>query len=85
MEKIDYEKIVKLSATELRSLCIQERYYTSGCCADYEHMFELAVKENISDHDIQLIAEDIKRHSKTDDSVAVIMTRILNVCYFYYM
>ncbi|MDD2957991.1 MAG: hypothetical protein PHR92_05615 [Lachnospiraceae bacterium] len=85
MEKIDYKKIVKLPTTELMSLCIQGRYCTGCCCADYEHMFELAVKENISDHDIQLIAEDIKRHSETDDSVPVIMTKILNVCYFYYM
>ncbi|MDD2957990.1 MAG: hypothetical protein PHR92_05610 [Lachnospiraceae bacterium] len=85
MEKIDYKKIVKLSETELRRLCIQGRYYNAGCCADYEDMFKLSDKENISDHDIQLIAEYIKKYSETDDSVPMIMTKILNVCYSYYM
>ncbi|MDD2958528.1 MAG: hypothetical protein PHR92_08365 [Lachnospiraceae bacterium] len=84
MEKIDYKKMVKLSETELRHLCIQGRYFNIGCCADYECMFE-QFQEYISDHDIQLIAEYIKKYSETDESVPMIMTKILNACLSYYM
>ena len=64
-----YKEIRRISADNLRNLCIQMRWYTRGNCAEYDHLLiDLAEnKENLSTEDIIEIAEDIAAHSNLDD------------------
>ena len=58
----------KISALDLRKLCIERNWYTRGDCEEYENLlFNLAdSKENITTEDIVAIAEDIMEHSDID-------------------
>lgn len=64
-----YKEIRRLSASNLRSLCIQMDWYTRGDNEEYEHLLlDLAEhKENLTTADIIEIAEDIAAHSDLDD------------------
>ena len=81
-----YKEIRKISASNLRALCIRQNWYTAGDNDEYSHLLlDLAqYKENLSTVDIMEIAADIMEHSELDDdctieSVAFEVARIANV------
>lgn len=61
-----------ISPMELRSLCIQQGWYTRGTTLEYEAMLQNLVDENhmtrddITDQDIINLAEDIADHSNLE-------------------
>lgn len=60
-----YKEIRRISADNLRRLCIAQEWYTRGTNQDYDHLLiDLAEnKENLTTADIIEIAEDIAAHS----------------------
>lgn len=64
-----YEEIRRISASNLRALCINMNWYTRGDNEEYGHLLiDLAErKENLTTCDIIEIAEDIAAHSDLDD------------------
>ena len=69
-----------LDREDVRQMCIAHQYYTRGDCRAYENMLGLLdlprskyTGSNISAVKLEEIAEDIKDHSNTEDSVLDIM------------
>ena len=54
-----------LSATKVRSLCVNRGFYTAGDNEDYSTMLDAARQAN-TDEAVIKIAEDIIQHSKSD-------------------
>ena len=80
-----YRETRKLSAHELRALCIRKNWYTKGDNDEYQHLLlDLAEnKENLETADIIAIAEDIVNHSELEpgydlESVAFEVVRQAN-------
>lgn len=79
----DYKLCKTLSKESVRQMCIEHNYYTCGDNEQYGHMFSLldhqskVTGSNISVYRLEEIAEDIKLHSKTEDTVEDIM---FNLC-----
>lgn len=71
-----------LSPESVRQVCISHNYYTRGTCKDYEEMFSILDYKtklsgsNISSLRLEEIAEDIKIHSNTEDTVEDIMSNL---------
>lgn len=69
-----------LSPEDVRQVCINNRYYTRGDSRAYENMFSMLENRtkhsgsNITAYKLQEIAEDIKDHSDTEDTVEDIMS-----------
>ena len=64
-----YRETRRISADNLRSLCIRMDWYTRGTCQEYDHLLiDLAErKENLATADIIEIAEDIAAHSDLEE------------------
>lgn len=78
-----YKEIRRISASNLRALCVRQDWYTAGDNDEYGHLlYDLAQnKENLSTADVMEIAADIMDHSELDDdrtieSVAFEVARI---------
>lgn len=69
----------RLYKEDVRDVCIKHNYYTAGDCEEYEQMFKMLdwesplSKSNISTFRLEMIANDIKEHSITDDTLDDIM------------
>ena len=75
-----------LDREDVRQMCIAHQYYTRGDCRAYENMLGLLdlprskyTGSNISADKLEEIAEDIKDHSDTEDTVREIMENLC--CY----
>ena len=80
----NYKETRRLSASALRSLCIERRYYTLGCNEEYDHLL-LDLAGNVPHLDtagIIAIAEDIAAHSKLEDGedVPAIAFEVARAC-----
>lgn len=53
----------KIQIDRVRSMCINNDYYTHGTCEDYAEMFEMCKVENPTTEDFAEIATDILYHS----------------------
>lgn len=68
-----------LRPEDVRLVCIDHNYYTCGDNEEYDNMFSMLKGEtqvthsNITGHRLQKIAEDIKDHSDTEETVEDIM------------
>ena len=82
MKKYRIAKI--LSPESVRQVCISHNYYTRGTCRDYDKMFSIlnyktkVSGSNISPLRLEEIAEDIKIHSNTEDTVEDIMSNLVD-------
>ena len=72
-----------LDREDVRKMCIAHQYYTIGDCRAYENMLGLLdlprskhTGSNISAVKLKEIAEDIKDHSNTEDTVRDIMENL---------
>lgn len=85
MNKYGYTEIRKISAGNLRGLCIENNWYTNGENEEYGHLLiDLAdSKDNITTDDIVEIAQDIKDHSDTDYDVESIIYAVLQIAHTY--
>ena len=63
--KYGYKEIRTLSACDLRSLCINENWYTGGTNEEYENLLNMTKKDNITTDDIVEMATDIIEHSES--------------------
>lgn len=74
---VKFKETRRISASNLRALCVQQDWYTGGTVEEYEHLLlDLADnKENITTADIVEIAYDIINHSNniTEDEVTSVM------------
>lgn len=63
--KYGYKEVRRITAGRLRTLCVEQDWYTGGDNDEYGHLlFDLAgYKENITTDDIVAIASDIIEHS----------------------
>ena len=52
-----------ISTTDLRSLCIEQDYYTRGDVKAYNELFEYVKDKDINGDDVIAIATDIYEHS----------------------
>jgi hypothetical protein len=71
-----------ISANSLRSLCIENDWYTGGDCEEYENLlYNLAEnKGNLTTDDVIAIASDILEHSETEMDLSVICYNVANAC-----
>lgn len=67
MNNTRYKEIRTLSWSDLRTLCINHNWYTSGTTAEYENLLSLTEKKNITTEDIVIMATDIMNHSVDKD------------------
>lgn len=67
----NYNFVQVLTVEDVREVCIRHRYYTRGDCWAYQNMFDHC--GYVSADTLEVIAKDIKDHSKTEDSVLDIM------------
>ena len=63
--KYGYKEVRTLHHSDLRALCIKENWYTGGTNEEYDNLFKMTEKENITTDDIVEIATDIVEHSET--------------------
>lgn len=75
------------STEGIRTMCMENGFYTKGSCEEYEAMFDMVRKLKPSTQNICAVALDIAKHSKLDadytfnENVAHIMYCIKNdVC-----
>lgn len=60
------ETIRKWSASDIRTLCIRNDYYTYGTNEDYESLFDFIRNNEPSLENVYHVAMDIVRHSNLD-------------------
>lgn len=70
-----------LSADDVREVCVSHHYYTCGTNREYDEMLSmvnhiLKSGSNITAERLNMMAEDIKDHSRTEDSVEDIMNAL---------
>lgn len=74
---VKFKENRRIHASDLRNLCIEQEWYTSGTVKEYDHLlFDLASqKDNITTADIVEIAYDIINHSSniTEDEITSVM------------
>lgn len=66
---------------EVRQVCIECDYYTGGTCKEYYAMLsryadEVIVSSTDLEKALEFLAEDIKTHSHTEDSVVEIARKL---------
>ena len=73
----------RLEREDVRQVCIRHNYYTAGTCEEYEEMFSMldkvspVSKSNITTSKLEMIANDIKEHSVTSDTLEEIMETLV--------
>ena len=71
-----------VEASKLRRMCIEHNYYSLGCNEDYGLMLLKYEGQPVTEAEIEWLAEDIKSHSDTEDTVVSIAYNILTeACY----
>lgn len=89
-----YKEICKLYWPEIQSECIKHDWYTRGTNAEFYKLQDY-VWDNAGDRNnltpvkyaevLQHIAEDILAHSRTEYSLADIMTVLAEKCFRYFV
>ena len=70
----------RLRADKVRQMCINYDYYTCGDCRAYENMFNMFMNEkDVTPELLMKVAEDIKLHSDTYDSVQEIFIALFRL------
>ena len=70
-----------LYASDLRELCIKNRWYTRGTNEDYNNLFDSIRKKEITSDMIADIAFDIFQHSNLqEESFSFVMFEIGRIC-----
>ena len=88
--KPNIKEVRRLSASAVRQLCINHRWYTCGTTDEYAAMFDKLYDESGFEVDITAeklfdIATDIYKHSKIEDyTVDAIMNVLAKACCYYY-
>lgn len=75
-----YTESRQLFPEDLRRLCIQNNWYTNGTQEEYGMLLYSLTVGDMTTARIGIIAEDIKKHSNTDEEVTSIMFEIARVC-----
>lgn len=77
-----------IDTVKVRSLCIDNNYYTCGDCTAYNNMFTMC-ENATTPEDIKGIAKDIADHSNVEDDkqefIDNIVFLILNKCCIYFL
>ena len=79
------------SASDVRAMCIRYGRYTNGTCGEYDKMLDFVANNEPTITNIEIVAEDIVRHSEMDkygildfdELVDVVMFDIANDCITY--
>lgn len=85
------KEVRKIQKAKVRTMCIENEYYTRGTCEEYESMFEMCEAENASTDIIENVACDIVAHSDihelkkrfgclTCELVSNVMFELINDC-----
>ena len=75
-----YTESRQLFPEDLRSLCIKKNWYTNGTNEEYGLLLYSLTVGDMTTAKIGIIAEDIKKHSKTDEEITSIMFGIAKIC-----
>ena len=68
-----------LSAMKVRSMCIDNEYYTAGDCRAYENMFDMFMGKEVTPALLRKVAKDIKAHSHTEDEEFDILMNLIRL------
>lgn len=60
------KEIKRIDTDKLRSMCIKNNWYTKGTTSDYNNMFKLCQKDNITTNQLYKIAKDIYERTNLD-------------------
>lgn len=60
------KEIKKIDADKLRNMCIRNNWYTCGTTSDYNNMFKMCQRDNITVNQIYKITKDIYEHTNVD-------------------
>lgn len=60
------KEIKRIDTDKLRNICINNNWYTAGNTANYNNMFRMCQKNNISTNQLFKIAKDIYEHSNVE-------------------
>ena len=74
-----------IEVARLRGMCIKHNYYTRGDNEAYgEMLLKYQFNDDITETELEWLANDIKSHSDTEDEVITIAYNILTeACYSY--
>ena len=75
-----YTESRQLFPTDLRNLCIKNNWYTHGDNEDYGMLLYSLTVGDMTTAKIGIIAEDIKRHSETEEDIPSIMFAVAEIC-----
>lgn len=82
--KYGYKVVKRLLSDELRALCVERAWYTSGDNDEYNNMLAMAKKDDITSDDIVEIATDIIEHSDLSlDDFIYVCDEILLKCHLF--
>ena len=87
---IKVKEVRVLSAQDLRSLCIENNYYTRGDNEEYSNLFEWVGKQhNMTTTKIMQVAQDIFEHSsakvQSEQDIESIAFNVARVCTTYFI
>lgn len=75
----------KLYSTDVRKLCIENKWYTKGTCDEYEKMFNYINScEDFKTENIVYVAKDIKDHSDTEQDITSFCFELARICYCFF-
>ena len=75
-----YTESRQLFPEDLRQLCIKNNWYTNGTQEEYGLLLYSLTVGDMTTAKIGIIAEDIKKHSNTEEEVTSIMFDIARIC-----
>lgn len=75
-----YTESRQLFPDDLRALCIEKNWYTKGDSQQYGMLLYSLTVGDMTTAKIGIIAEDIKRHSETDEDIPSIMYDVAKIC-----
>ena len=72
-----------LSCDTVRTVCIDNNFYTAGTNEEYEKMFSMVTKNGgtMPVEEVAEIAKDIAAHTSEDVTVEFVTERLLNAAY----
>ncbi len=85
-----FKETRSMSATKLRSVCIEHNWYTCGTNKEYSRLFDrlndcCGCPEHLTTEKLVEIAEDIWNHSEiTEYTIETVLSELARNCYTYF-
>ena len=82
--KYGYRETRRISAIDIRHLCIMKKWFTNGNIKEYGELLDYGNKNNITSDELVEMATLIKEYSDTEYEITNIMYELCEICHSFF-